>query len=170
MKSSTPDSTAVLSEDGTYRYELTRRLQPGFGGWSCTFIMLNPSTADALEDDRTIRRCKSFALGWGYPWLRVVNLFAYRTPYPRDLVDAMEAGVDIVGPENDFYIDYLAEKTGKIVAAWGAHELALRRGAEVMERMRRHDLAVHCLGTTKSGAPRHPLYLKGDTELERYRD
>ncbi|MCH7984950.1 MAG: DUF1643 domain-containing protein, partial [Chloroflexi bacterium] len=37
-----------------YRYVLTRE----FGGDStCLFIMLNPSSADADQDDPTIRRC-----------------------------------------------------------------------------------------------------------------
>lgn len=49
-------SGAVISDCGQYRYALSR------GGWmggkgTVLFVMLNPSTADASEDDPTIRRC-----------------------------------------------------------------------------------------------------------------
>ena len=50
-----------------------------------TFLMLNPSTADAFELDPTIKRCRRRALAMGAEVLEVVNLFAFRSPYPEDL-------------------------------------------------------------------------------------
>jgi hypothetical protein len=45
------------------------------------------------------------------------------------------------------------EFAAPVVAAWGAS----------VPRISRVDL--RCLGTTKSGHPRHPLYVKGDHPL-----
>ena len=68
---------------GDYRYLLWRewnsdravpRLQRD--RQTVSFIMLNPSRADAEVNDPTITRCINFALSWGYGRLEVVNLFA----------------------------------------------------------------------------------------------
>ena len=53
-----------------------------------SFIMLNPSRADAQINDPTITRCINFARSWGYGRLEVVNLFAYRTSKPSLLKQA----------------------------------------------------------------------------------
>ena len=57
------EQNAVISACGKYRYVLTRQVRPG--PKIATFIMLNPSTADATQDDPTIRRCIGFARQWG---------------------------------------------------------------------------------------------------------
>lgn len=85
------------SISGDYRYRLGRAWA---GGPTCTFIMLNPSTADADQDDPTIRRCVGFAKALGCGALEVVNLYAYRATNPRDLLRQDER----VGPENDYWL------------------------------------------------------------------
>src|SRR4051812_49823510 len=95
------EDNAVISACGAYRYVLTR--QVGGGVRRATFIMLNPSTADASNDDPTIRRCIGFAQRWGCGQLAVLNLFAYRATDPADLKRASEP----VGPENREWFDKL---------------------------------------------------------------
>src|SRR5574337_242506 len=98
---------AVFSACQRYRYRLTRELDGALfaaaTARTITFIMLNPSTADANTDDPTIRRCKGFARGWGYGRLLIVNLFAFRATDPRDMWSAHERGVNIVGERNEGY-------------------------------------------------------------------
>ena len=148
---------ARLSDCGTYRYTLSRIWEPGLG--NCLFVMLNPSTADALADDPTIRRCVGFARAWGYGSLSVVNLFALRATDPK----ALYRHADPVGPDNDAVIAAAARVADVVVAAWGAHGTHRDRGdavarliAEVAGR------AVHRLSLTGDGQPGHPLYLKAD--------
>jgi hypothetical protein len=86
--------TAWLSEDGVYRWTLYRRLRPG---QLLTFIMLNPSTADATTDDPTIVKCLGFAARLGFSGIAVVNLYPYRATKPTDLWAAWKRGVDITG-------------------------------------------------------------------------
>lgn len=156
------DRTAVLSSDGIYRYACGR--QWDVGDRRALFVMLNPSTADDQIDDPTIRRCMAFARREHCDGLVVVNLYAYRATDPAELwrVD------DPVGPHNDNTIRYAvadAVATGSpIVAAWGAlatnpHRVYRVKQIPGMER-------AQALGLTKSGAPRHPLYVKGDTALQ----
>lgn len=142
-------------------------------GRRLVFVMLNPSTADDVVDDPTIRRCIGFARREAAPYFTVVNLFAWRATDPGDLVDSLEAGIDIVGPGNDGHIwDALADG-GPVVAAWGANvemlgSLAVRRVALVRQLVGLSGNPLMCLGTTKAGHPRHPLYLRKDTPLISY--
>jgi hypothetical protein len=152
-------SRALLSECGTYRYRLSR--QWTFGAFRLAWVMLNPSTADAEQDDPTIRRCMGFARAWGYGGIVVVNLFALRATDPREL----RHHADPVGVENDEHIRKVARDEGAVVCAWGAHPFASERAAEVLRIIRANQPTALCLGTTKGGAPRHPLYVKGTTEL-----
>lgn len=152
---------ATLSDEGhppLYRYDLSRRWADT--GEDLSFIMLNPSTADALVDDTTIRKCVGFARRLGYVGILVVNLYAYRATDPRELAAARRRGVDVVGPENDDrlrrVLTVATSKGDGVVAAWGAHARDDRvRQVLTMPGSR----ALCTLGLTANGVPRHPLML-----------
>ncbi len=158
-------SGASISECGQYRYWLERQ-------WGDeapqVFIMLNPSTADADVDDPTIRRCMGFARDWGRGGIIVVNLFAYRATDPKELAKVD----DPVGPENFYNIGMalLAARTqsydGFVLCAWGSNSIAQKRSERLIHRAPYFDVPLRCLGTTKSGAPKHPLYIPKDQKPE----
>ncbi len=139
---------AEISDCGRYRYSLTRE-------WDETkpamlWVMLNPSTADGKEDDPTIRRCIGFAKQWGFGSLEVVNLFALRATDPKDV----DSCPDRNGPENWVHLGKMNDY-GTVVVAWGANKTA-EKFVRTWEKVPSH---LKCLGTTKSGAPKHPLYI-----------
>jgi hypothetical protein len=140
---------ATFDRSSHYRYHLLREWDPGLPG--VTFVMLNPSTADAEQDDPTIRRCVGFARSWGYGELDVVNLFAYRATSRRDLF----AADDPAGPANRRWLRYALHRGRPAVVAWGNQGLTF---AEV-ERPSFERPGLTCLGRTARGAPRHPLYV-----------
>lgn len=146
-----PTGGAVFSPCRTYRYSLWRRWDAD--GPTLNVIGLNPSTADEYADDPTIRRCIGFARAWGFGTLVMTNLFAYRSTDPRVLLTV----ADPVGPDNDQALRVQAYEAGMVVAAWGAHPLAVARSEAVRPLIQPY--SVMCLGATKDGAPRHPLYL-----------
>lgn len=152
------ESGAEIDPTGRYRYRLWRQWAPG--DQTVGFVMLNPSTADALTDDPTIRRCIRFAQSWGYVRLEVGNLFAWRATDPVAL-----AGLrDPVGPENDRALRELADRCDVVVAAWGNRDrLFIRQRAREVEesfgRWRNDRRALYALAVLKSGRPQHPLYL-----------
>lgn len=148
-------SSAIISLCGTYRYTLSREWDDALP--CCRWIMLNPSTADDRQDDPTIRRCIGFARAWGYGSIRVYNLFALRATNP----DALRTASDPIGPDNDMHLRSI-ERTASKVAAWGTHGEYLGRGDAVRSMV--PQLSV--LGFTKCGHPRHPLYVRADTELQ----
>lgn len=122
------------------------------------FIGLNPSTADENEDDPTIRRCIGFAKDWGYGGLIMLNAYAFRATDPG----VMKKSTNPVGSENDKSLREHCQKVNLIVAAWGAH-CSPDREISVCRTVGK---PINCLGRTKSGRPKHPLYLKSDTKLE----
>lgn len=147
----------------SYRYSLWREWNSA--GPRVTFVMLNPSTADAFADDPTLRCCIRFAQMWGFGMLSVVNLFAYRSSSPRDLLTA----TDPVGPENDAYLLQSAMQSTCIIAAWGNYGRYHERDNAVMKLLSDHALHMFCLGCNANGTPCHPLHLRKETERQYFR-
>lgn len=108
---------------GDYRYLLWREWNSS--SKTVSFVMLNPSRADAQINDPTITRCINFALSWGYGRLEVVNLFAYRTSKPSLLKQAAEP----IGEDNDRYI---IESVRKSDAYGYAPQIALSQPGAIM--------------------------------------
>lgn len=152
--------SAIISPCGTYRYLLTRPGDLHADKGTALFLMLNPSTADATEDDPTIRRCRNFARAWGCNGLAVANLYALRATDPTELWKHP----DPIGPDNDWRLRAIAEEYTDIVCAWGANARA-ERVAAVANILTAAGGRLWCLGTTKDGHPRHPLYVRGDQPL-----
>ena len=162
-----PAGSAVLSPCRTWRYALRRT-------WDDTrdaavFIMLNPSTADGVTDDATIRRCVRFATTWRLGGILVVNLFGLRSRDPK----VLPQHPDPVGPDNDPVLTAVVTAgAGPVVAAWGATAFAARAGRDrtVLNLLGGHGIPVACLGTTGGGHPRHPLFVRAVTPLRPYPD
>lgn len=147
---------AEISANGLYRYVLTREWQTLTGeARTLTFVMLNPSTADDRADDQTIRRCIGYAERDDCSRLRVVNLYAYRTPSPADLRAARDDGVDIVGPENEHHVEQALMDADRVVVAWGIVDAAALT-SPIMRLVRSWHAPLFCVGTTADGSPRHP--------------
>lgn len=147
---------AIFDPTHTYRYSLWREWNanaPKVG-----FIMLNPSSADAEKNDPTIRRCIGFAQAWGYGYLEVVNLFAYRATHLKDLLQA----TDPIGNQNDRYLSAAMQTAELLVVAWGNWGRFNRRDQAVLQLISEHR-QVYCLSINQSGQPRHPLYVRSDT-------
>jgi hypothetical protein len=145
---------AEVSSCGRYRYWLRRTWASGGNGRVVCFVMLNPSTADAAVDDPTIRRCMGFARAWGYSVLTVLNLFALRATDPAELRTA----VDPVGPFGNVHLG-AGKLADLVIAAWGAN-VPFGRDRTAVRLLTGKPL--FCLGTTKAGHPRHPLYVRAD--------
>jgi hypothetical protein len=149
---------ALFCLDGRYRYALWRAWGDGP---SLVVVGLNPSAADERRDDPTIRRCIGFARSFGFARLAVLNLYGLRTAAPSVLFRHPEP----VGPHNDEVLRWFVARpdVGCVLAAWGFHGTRAGRGATVARLLVREGVGLECLGTTKRGQPRHPLYVPGMT-------
>jgi hypothetical protein len=159
-------SGAYFSPDSEYRYALWRIWESQGHSSNVMFVGLNPSTADEIENDATIRKCIGFAKRWGYGGIYMLNLYAFVSTDPRVMVHSPEP----IGPGNDESFGYYRSHVGLIVAAWGNIEVRYRprigwqsRIKAVLELISR---PVYCLGKTQDGSPRHPSRIGYDTPRE----
>lgn len=153
--------TADFDDKGKYRYLLSREWDAQLP--RVLYIMLNPSIADAEQDDQTIKRCIYFAQKHGYGTIEVVNLYAFISTDPKELGKVS----DPIGRENDKYINDAAKRADKIVVAWGEKGFYNQRDKKVVKLLHEQDYSLFCLGVTKKEHhPRHPSRLSNDREYE----
>jgi hypothetical protein len=117
------------------------------------FIGVNPSVANEVQVDRTVRRCLGYARDWGCNGLLMTNLFGLVS---QD-IDGMLHAAHPVGDENDKWLLASAERAEIIVCAWGTNGTHWGRDQEVLKLLRQYNL--NYLRLTDGGHPEHPLYL-----------
>lgn len=157
----------IASRSNEYRYVLWRMW--GVPDSLCAFVMLNPSTADEVRPDPTITKCIGFAKRWNYSGIVVVNLFALRATYPREL---RKSSVP-VGVHNVFYTQKVLghPSVHRVVVAWGNDGTLLAAGERFFVMYANQEL--HCLkppgaeALTRQREPRHPGRIGYDCELVR---
>jgi hypothetical protein len=128
---------------------------------------MNPSTANASDNDPTVAKEISFVRSWGYGGMLKLNAFAYKATNPRDLWAARARGVDVVGEQNTarHMMAYVEEfKVVKVVACWG--KLKTDRGWYLRDMFSSADVKLDCLKKNSDGSPAHPLYLPYGLLLE----
>lgn len=163
------DHSTGVSDDGLleqYLYSLDRKYRYGFGRWwgdqdlatTDLWVLLNPATGDTEQRRRpTLDRCIARSRQSGRSGLVIANLFAHRHTDPK----VLRVAADPVGPANDDALGLLTSAASRTVAAWGAGGGLQGRSRAVARILDR----PFCLGTTRQGEPRHPLYVPGDATL-----
>jgi hypothetical protein len=133
---------------------LWRDLLEGEG--TLTAVCLNPSTADENTNDATVSRCIVRAKSMGFRRFEMLNLFAWRSTDPKQLLTVS----DPVGPDNDEWILARASESKMIICGWGGTSpLIPERATTVLRELRGAGIKLHALKLTKDGHPGHPLYI-----------
>ena len=159
---------AVISNCGMYRYRLDRTVSDS--GPVLASFGVNPSTADASDDDATVRKWRGFVDRWGGSRFIVGNAFAYRSTDVRQLATVEDAFGDLIGE----YITNIINEADILVPCWGNTSKvppSLRYAfGELMDALLSSGKPVKCFGLTASGDPRHPLMLGYSTPLVDYKN
>lgn len=148
----------ICASTAEYRTLLHRTV--GVSGPSIAWVLLNPSTADAFNDDPTLRRVLGFSRRAHMSTVTVANLFTLRATQPRDLLAAIRDGVDAVGPGADQALAAVVQ-CDAVVMAWGrpANRAVKSRAKQVAHRLLQSGCALFTVGPPLlNGHPRHPLY------------
>lgn len=174
------EAEATFSDDRRLRFTCLRRRKPGR---LLPVVMLNPSTADAVELDPTLRRVDGFAAREGFAGFVVMNLWALRATDPAALWASVSTFHHSEELRQNLEVMRGAVQPGPVLVGWGAFSkcpaalgsYAAVRAMVVAEHLRRLGGQLTCLGVTGDGWPRHPLYVSGIapmvpwTEPERWR-
>lgn len=163
-------NAAHVSACERYRYTLERDVTPHTrelgdatpdhaGSVPLVWLMLNPSTADAVKDDPTIRKVRGFTARAGYPGFVVVNLFAIRATDPglvRSTLLHDGNPLAAEGPENEATIRRVCAGA-LVVCAWGRPAWARPQAKRVLRWLDDGGARLVCIDTNGDGSPRHPL-------------
>jgi hypothetical protein len=150
-------SEAHFSYCEKYRYWLRRDWD--LSKAPISFLMLNPSTADEVDNDPTIERCQRRAITMGFGSMIIVNLFPFRMTDSKQLnkVD------NLLGKaaQADGAILRAVGISNMTVCGWGKHPLAAPRAQHVMALLKQVGLQnkVMCLQLNADNSPQHPLYI-----------
>jgi len=159
--------SAVFSEGRMYRYRLDRIL-PRKIGRTVAFIGINPSKANEVDNDATLRKLMTFAYQFGAARFTVRNVFAYCATDVNELAMASDPS----GPYNRKVLDQIYRDADLVILMWGSRMKVPERlrTAIAVERMmlNDHNRPLKCFGLTKLGDPRHPLMLPYSTPLEEF--
>ncbi|WP_277963854.1 DUF1643 domain-containing protein [Pseudomonas sp. RIT-To-2] len=155
--------SAIISQCGLYRYRLEREVQDE--GKVFAYFGINPSTADAMLDDATVRKWRGFTLRNGGRRFIVGNAFAYRSTNPKALYHVEDA----VGPENLTHLKQIIAEADILVPCWGGLSKTLKsqhgRLSTLLYMLTSSGKPVLHFGVTSCGQPKHPLMLGYDTQL-----
>jgi len=152
--------TCVLNATRTHRYLLSHVWDECIP--PMVWIMLNPSIANANQNDPTFSRCLHHSRQREAGGTVVVNLFALIATDHRKLINHPDA----VGKFNDLVLTTLIPPNPWLVCAWGASKFAEPRAVAVTQLLANYPM--WCLGTNENGSPKHPLYLPYNGRLEPY--
>ena len=143
---------AIISDCNLYRYELHRTWDKSKP--KVLFIMLNPSTADAMNDDATTIRCINYAKRWGFGGMMIGNIYPFRAKRPKDLKKWInDDSIDIKSySSNVDHVYEMAHKADLIICAWGSNHKGIPKWLKEL------DVSQHYLELCKDGlTPKHPL-------------
>lgn len=150
---------AYFGDSTNYRYTLWRRWSECRVSEMMAVIGLNPSTADSVNNDPTIRRCIDFAKRWQFQGLIMLNLFSWRATDPAVMIKQ----IDPIGRENDDAIKEICSHAGRVMLAWGNDGVHMGRAEKVLSMIKPLCNPVF-LKRNASGQPAHPLYVHSSTQ------
>jgi hypothetical protein len=156
--------SAIISPCGKFRLRLEREID--VTGPVVAIAGVNPSTADAIENDQTIRKDIGFGRVNGWSRIIKINKFAFRATDVR----ALERAADPIGPGNDEAIVAAIKDADIVLFAWGPlAKLPKRlrtRWRFLWEAANDAGKQPVCLGTARDGHPRHTLMLPYSTQIQ----
>ena len=176
----TAQSGAIFSDCMKYRFRLWRSWNPELP--RVCFILLNPSTADEIENDPTIERQYRRVVSWavrgllpevdlssrrypkGFGRIDIVNACAFRSTDPKALFRVDDPVGDLNGENILLAATEAVASGGLVICGWGIHLSQIIVGQQTLhnrlvEFLHTSRISLAAFKLNKDGTPVHPLYL-----------
>lgn len=158
---------AYVSECGKYRYELQRHV--GAGPFTYAFFGINPSTADAMKDDQTVRKWRGYSERNKVGRFIVGNVFSYRATDVKELGRTTDC---LFGDDHWRIQEHIIRSADALVPCWGDRKKVPKHlhcwidqlFDALCDQNYRYGTPLLCFGKTKDGDPKHPLTLGYDKD------
>lgn len=155
-------SDALFSPCRTFRYLLYRQWSYG-GKGTLVYIGMNPSYADEVDNDNTVKRCMKIAMQHLYTGMFMLNAHPHVSTDPKGMIR----------PDDQKKLNLFAIKTvctlfTDVVGCWGNPGGADGHGEELWKLVRQSigpKGSFRCFKINKSKHPQHPLYISYSTPL-----
>lgn len=125
------------------------------------FVGLNPSTANEISDDPTIRSICRIAMANGFGGVYMVNCFPFISTDPAKLV------IGDGYSENLEWLRKIGSMCSEVIFAWGNFKVV--KDTEMDIEMTSMFPDAKCLSMNKNGSPKHPLYCRSDSVFIDYK-
>ena len=156
MNIDTDDSGALFSENRKHRFALWRIWDRSLP--LVMFIGLNPSKADEVDPDPTIKSVGRIAKHNGYGGIVMMNCWTFVSTDPDGIMHN-----EMSDTWNDNYMTMLSSRCKDVVFAWGAFKVVKEKGRD--KELTEMFPKAKALRINKDGSPMHPLYCKTKTTL-----
>jgi hypothetical protein len=144
---------AEFSQNGMYRWRLSETWTPGRA--KVMFLLMNPSVADVVYADPTLRRTGNFARSWGYGGQLIGNVAGFRITNSKALTRIPHA----IGLDNHRHIMAMQGEADIVVLGFGSLPPKLRSWAQALVAELAGIRTLYALRVGAAGDPYHPLYL-----------
>lgn len=168
------DKNGVANSENkaSHRYFYRKVFNTNLNDKMLTFIMLNPSNADQNKPDQTIKNIEEITIknkSKGYNGFQIVNLFSYRTPSQKCLIDKIERlKISQDDSFNEKNFKYLKDIKGDVVLAWGSKAKSICNKYKkeyynkllflLNDKCNKNDINIYTYASSlnKDGSPKHP--------------
>lgn len=160
---------ALFSRDKVHRLRLDRTvgIELPHMPRRVVFVGVNPSKADHIDDDHTVRKLAGFCQLWGYSDFTVINVFSRVATKVKEL---SKPGLVAMSPRARDHFVQACTEADLLVPMWGSRNKLPRSlhadvdwTAQFLRSSYSNRLMV--FGMTESGDPKHPLMLPYTTPL-----
>lgn len=156
----------IKEDDNKVRYVLGYK-----GNKTLICLGINPSTAEPNKLDNTLKSVERIAINNGYDSFIMLNVYPVRQTIFQELEQKAQ---EIFFKRNLKEIENIIASMSGVIDVWIAfgnliedRDYLMKSWEEIDKILKKYNVTYYCAGINNTGMPKHPLYLKSNTKLQK---